>query len=268
MRTPAFGRALPHDSALHRRNPTVKLVVLLLLSTGVVAVFDPWTPAALYLVALPSVLLAGRIPWRVLASAQLFFAPFALSILVVNAVTRPGEPVAVGPLEATDLGLTVGLSLMARTMLVGLLSTTFVLTTDGARLMTSLHQHARLGSRGTYAVLAGYRMLEQLPERWATIRQAQSARDVRRPGAGPPRSPRALARASFTLLVVTLRQSERLATAMETRGLGSGPRTVFRPVELGRGDAVFAVVTLGVASAVVALSAATGVLASWGALTP
>ena len=267
MRTPSFGRALPHDSALHRRNPAVKVVVLLLLSTGVVGVYDPWTPAALYLLTVPAVLVAGRIPWRVLASAQLFFAPFAVSILVVNALTRPGSPVDLGPVHATDVGLAVGLSLMARTMLVGLLSTTFVLTTDAARLMTSLHQQARLGARGTYAVLAGYRMLEQLPERWTTIRLAQGARELPRPEAGPPRSPRALSRASFTLLVVTLRQSERMATAMETRGLGSGPRTVFRPVGLDRGDALFAVVTLGVAGGLVAVSAVTGVLVPW-SLTP
>ncbi|WP_258723731.1 energy-coupling factor transporter transmembrane component T family protein [Cellulomonas sp. NS3] len=284
MSGPGFGRPLAHDSVLHRRNPTVKLAVLLVVSTVVLAVVDPWTPLALWGIALVAVAWAGRVPWRLLARAQLLFGPFALSILAVNSVTRDGPVVGVlGPFEVTGPGLTIGLSLLVRTLLVGTLSVAFVLTTDGARLMTSLHQHARLGARPTYAVLAGYRMLEQLPERWTTIRLAQAAREPARGdrrGATPasghrgrsradggrrlPASPRALARAAFTLLVVTLRQAERMAVAMETRGLGAGPRTVHAPVALDRRDAAFAAVTVGVCVAVIAAAARLGVLASWG----
>lgn len=285
MSGPGFGRPLAHDSVLHRRNPTVKLAVLLVVSTVLLAVVDPWTPLALWLLALVAVAWAGRIPWRLLLRAQLVFGPFALSILAVNCVTRDGPVVAaVGPFEVTGPGLAIGLSLMLRTLLVGTLSVAYVLTTDGARLMTSLHQHVRLGARPTYAVLAGYRMLEQLPERWTTIRLAQAAREPARAdrrGSAPtsgrrgrpgraggrrlPASPRALARAAFTLLVVTLRQAERMAIAMETRGLGAGPRTVHAPVALDRRDAAFAAVTVGVCVAVIATAARLGVLASWGA---
>ncbi|WP_246056615.1 energy-coupling factor transporter transmembrane component T family protein [Cellulomonas cellasea] len=300
-----FGRPLAHDSVLHRRNPTVKLAVLLVVSTVLLAVVDPWTPLALWVLALVAVARAGRIPWRLLLRAQLLFGPFAVSILAVNCVTRDGPVVgALGPFEVTGPGLAIGLSLMLRTLLVGTLSVAFVLTTDGARLMTSLHQHVRLGARPTYAVLAGYRMLEQLPERWTTIRLAQAAREparARRQGSAPawlraartgrglpddaarqddaaprewrarrgggtrlPVSPRALARAAFTLLVVTLRQGERMAVAMETRGLGAGPRTVHAPVTLDRRDAAFAAVTVGVCVAVIVAAARLGVLASWG----
>ncbi|WP_421741064.1 energy-coupling factor transporter transmembrane component T [Cellulomonas sp.] len=94
-------------------------------------------------------------------------------------------------------------------------------------------------------MLAGYRVLEDLPERWTTIRQAQSVRDPRRRAGTPPRDPGSLTRAAFTLLVVALRQGERMAIAMETRGLGSGPRTVHRPVALDHRDALFAAVVLG-----------------------
>lgn len=275
MSTPGFGRPLAHDSVLHRRNPTVKLAVLLVVSVLVLGVVDPWTPLALWVLALGAVARAGRVPWRLLLRAQLLFGPFALSVLAVSCVTRDGPVVAVlGPFQVTGPGLTIGLSLMLRTLLVGTLSVAFVLTTDGARLMTSLHQHLRLGARPTYAVLAGYRMLEQLPERWVTIRLAQAAREPAphpdrpragrlRPG-GLPVSPRALARAAFTLLVVTLRQGERMAVAMETRGLGAGPRTVHAPVALDARDAVLALVTLGTCGAVLAATAWLGVLVSWG----
>lgn len=264
------GRALPHDSVLHRRNPTVKLGVLLAVSGALLPVVDPVTPLVLAVLAVPAVAWAGRIPWRLLGRAQLVFAPFAVSVLAVNAVTRGGDVVAVvGGLEVTDQGLATGTSLLVRTLLVGTLSIAYVLTTDGARLMTSLHQHVHLGARPTYAVLAGYRMLEQLPERWTTIRLAQAAREpasARR--TGPPNAPRALTRAAFTLLVVTLRQGERMAVAMETRGLGAGPRTVFAPVALDRRDGALAVLALGGVGAALALSAWAGTLASWGSLTP
>ena len=109
-------------------------------------------------------------------------------------------------------------------------------------------------------MLAGYRVLEDLPERWTTIRQAQSVRDPRLRRGTLPRDAGSLSRAAFTLLVVALRQGERMAIAMETRGLGSGPRTVHRPVALDRRDAVFAALVLGVCLLVVLVSWRSGVL--------
>ena len=252
----SLGRALPHDSVLHRRNPTVKLAVFLVVSVVVLVPVDPWTPLVLLVLAAPAVVRAGRIPWRRSARAALLFGPFALSLLAVNAVTRDGPVVAeVARAGGDPHGPGDRAALALRTVLVGTLAVAFSLTTDGARLMTSLHQHARLGARPTFAVLAGYRVLEDLPERWTTIRQAQSVRDPRRCAEAPcPRDAGSLARAAFTLLVVALRQGERMAIAMETRGLGSGPRTVHRPVALDRRDAAFAALVLGVCLLVVLVS--------------
>lgn len=259
-----LGRVLPHDSVLHRRNPTVKLAVFLVVSLVVLVPVDPWTPLVLLVLAAPAVVHAGRIPWSALGRAALLFGPFAVSLLAVNAVTRDGPVVGeVVGLEVTRTGLEIGAALALRTVLVGTLAVAFTLTTDGARLMTSLHQHARLGARPTFAVLAGYRVLEDLPERWTTIRQAQSVRDPRRRRGTLPRDPGSLSRAAFTLLVVALRQGERMAIAMETRGLGSGPRTVHRPVALDRRDAAFAALVLGVCLLVVLVSWHAGVLRTW-----
>lgn len=265
MTAPALGRALPHDSLLHRRNPTVKLAVSFAVSLVLLVPVDPWTPGVLLLAALPAASLAGRLGVRAPLRALALFTPFALSVLAVNAVTRPGDVVVrVLGLDVTDTGLSVGASLALRTLLVGLLSVAFTLTTDAGRLMTSLHQHARLGPRATFAVLAGYRVLEQLPERWLTVRRAHAVRlPGRRPGTPLPRDAGSLARAAFTVLVVSLRQGERLAIALEQRGLGSGPRTVARPVPLDRRDALLAVVVLGVVGLVMLASWRTGVLRTW-----
>lgn len=266
--TPPFGRAHPGDSVLHRRDPTVKLATLFVVSMAVLVPVDPWTPSLLYALAVPAVVLAGRLPWGLVLARQAVFAPFALSLLSVNAVTRPGgEVVDLLGLTVTDVGLSVGVSLAVRTLLVGTLSLGFVLTTDGARLMTSLHRHARLSPRAVFAVLAGYRVLEQLPERWRTIRRAQAVREPLVRAAGVlPRSPGALGRAAFALLVTTIRQGERMAASMETRGLGSGPRTVARPIGLGRHDLTLALVPLGVTAATLVLADAGGWLRTWATL--
>lgn len=262
---PAFGRPLAGDSVLHRRDPTVKLGVLLVICLALTAVTDPITPAVLYLLTWPVALAAGRIPAGTLLRAHLPFAAFALSLLMVNAFSRPGQAVAyLGPVAISAEGLSIGAGLAIRTLFIGVASVTFVLTTDGARLMTSLHQHLRLDGRFAYAVLAGYRLLEQLPETWSTIRAAQAARDPRRRGVS--RSPRALLRAAFTLLVTSLRRAERMSIALETRGLGADRRTIAAPSPLGRADALLAVTALGSTAVVLLASWQAGTLRGLGAL--
>ncbi|SEE93875.1 energy-coupling factor transporter transmembrane component T family protein [Ruania alba] len=277
MNAPAFGRPLPVDSLLHRRDPTIKLAVVLVVCLAITAVVDPITPTALYLLTWPAALLAGRIPVVTLLRAHIPFVAFAFSLLLVNATTRDGAPIArVLALDITSEGLTIGAGLAMRTLLIGIVSVTFVLTTDGARLMTSLHQHVRLSGRFAYAVLAGYRLLEQLPETWQTIRAAQAVRDPRRRErtgrdhrgrtVGPSTRPRALAHAAFTLLVTSLRRGERMSIALETRGLGAGRRTIAAPSDLRPADAVLAVVALGALALVLGVSAHLGVLRGLGEL--
>lgn len=256
------------DSWLHRRNPVVKFGLVLLTSAVLLAVLDPWTPSMLYVLAVIGVIAGGHIAVSVLVRAHIPFLLFGLSLFVVNAVTRHGWTVLViGPLSVTANGVAVGASLGMRTLLIGVLASAFVLTTDATRLMTSLHQQLRLSPRLTYAILAGYRMLEQLPTDWVTIRQAQAVREPgRRRGAALPRSPRMLRHAAFTVLVTTLRRAERLATTMETRGLGSGPRTIFRPVPLTVSDAVLTATVLSTITAALVAGALGGWLRGLSAL--
>src|SRR5690606_9721206 len=156
------------DSPLARRNPAVKLGLLTAVSLVAVFLLDPVTPAALYVLALAAVAASVRAPARTLALAHIPFALFAVGILVVNVLTRPGTVLwQAGPLRVTAEGLEIGAALAIRTLLIGVLAVGFLLSTDGVALMTSLHQNVRLGPRLTYAVLAGYRMLQEMPREWA-----------------------------------------------------------------------------------------------------
>jgi energy-coupling factor transporter transmembrane protein EcfT len=253
------------DSPLGRRDPAVKLGLLALVSGAVLFVLDPVTPAVLYLLALAAVLASTRAPVRLVALAHLPFAGFGLGLLVVNALSRPGQVLATaGPLTVTDTGLSVGAALALRTLLVGVLSIGFVVSTDPVALVTSLRLRVRLGARATYALLAGLRMLEDLPREWQTVRAAQR---VRRPeDAGVGVRARAWARAAFALLVVSIRRGERMSVALEGRGVGLPGATVWRRMPLRGADLVMALGVVATVAGVLVASAWLGVLRGPGAL--
>ncbi|MQA79116.1 MAG: energy-coupling factor transporter transmembrane protein EcfT [Streptosporangiales bacterium] len=255
------------DSFLHRRNPVAKFVAVFAVSAALLGVFDPATPALLYALALLAVGVLGRVGMRVLAAAQLPFFAFAVSLLAVNAVSRGGTViVSAGWFSITDDGLAVGTSLALRTMVIGTCSVGFVLTTDPVRLLTSMQRQLRLPPQVAYGMLAGYRLLGMLPGEWRSIRRAHAVRQPRTRHGRAPRTPRALARAAITLLVLALRRGERLAVALESRGLGAGERTVWRPVVVTGGDVVFLVAVALVVAGTFAVTAWAGLLRGPGAL--
>lgn len=243
------------DSWLRRRSPLVKLLALTAGSFALMLVFEPLPALALYALALAAALALARVPVRVLAIAHGPLLLFGLSVLLVNAMSRPGAPIAEGlPVRVTVEGVSIGLALALRGLVVGVLAVAFLASTPPRELMTSLIQHARLSPRYAFAILAGHRMLDLMPERWATIRAAQAVRAPLDRRGRPRFGPGDFGRAAFALLVASIRASERTALALESRGLREGPRTIWRPAPLGTLDAVMAAVALAAFAATAAAS--------------
>lgn len=243
---------------LARRNPTVLLALLLALSVLTLFLVDPVTLALLYAVLAVGALLGARLGPRRFVLAQLPFLAFGIGLVTVNALARPGEVLWPGlPVRVTVEGLTIGAALALRTLVIGVGAVAFTASAEPRRLMVSLVQHARLSPRIAYALLAGYRLLGVLPQQWRTITRAHAVRlPLRERGRrrGRPRlGVRALGRCAFTLLVTSIRSAERIAFALESRGLGSGPRTVWRPVALGWRDAALVGAVALVAAGVLVL---------------
>lgn len=212
---------------MSRWNPSAVLLGLFAVSAALMFVFDPWLAAAIYAAALVFARLAAGVRLRALARAQLAFAGFALGILLVNAMSRPGAELwSAGVFRVTDTGVEVGAALALRTLTLGTLSVAFLHAVDPVRLMISLHLDLRLPARVTFAILAGQRMLQQLPAEWATIRAAQSVRAPLDRRGRPRRG--SFSRAAFALLVSCIRRSARVSQSLEARGLGLEPRTVWR----------------------------------------
>lgn len=262
-----LGAVVVRDSALARRNPTVKLVVLFVASVALLFVLDPVTPALIYAAGLIGVVIGGRVPVHTVLRAQVPFLVFAFGVFTVNALSRPGTVLwQEGVIRITVEGLVVGAALALRTLAIGILAIGLVLTTDSLDLMTSLHQNARLGARPSYALMAGYRLLQQLPEDWAAIGAAQSVRAPLRRDGTVRRGPAAFGRAAFALLVLAIRRGERMAQSLESRGLGLAPRTVWHPIRVTPLDLVFGAAVLATLGALIASAALLGILSGPGAL--
>lgn len=246
-----------------RVNPAVKLLTLLAASLALLAVFDPWTPTMIYLALLVAALVDRSVPLRTLVIGQLPFAAFAISLVLVNGFTRTGHPVLpLGGFTLSREGLAIGASLGMRTLVVGVGVLVLIRTTSPPAFIDSMRQNLRLPDRVCFALLAGYRILQELPRQWRTLVHAHA---VRRPHQrrrdGTPKLPVVFAlRACISLLAVAIRRGERLTITMETRGLGSGPRTSWRPSPIGTRDLLVAAAMLVAFAALIALSAALGLL--------
>lgn len=242
----------PHPSWLARRNPTVKAVVLLVMSLATLLITHPVPAVALYGVTLVVVVLAARPSLRALLLGQLPFVSFGVGLVMVNALTRPGvDLLPHSPVRVTAEGLSMGVALAVRGLVIAVATIGFLASTPPRDLMVSLVEHARLSPRYAYAILAGHRMLLQMPQTWATITAAQAVRAPLDRKGRPRPGLRGWARCAFALLVSSVRSAERISLALETRGLGAGPRSVWHPVPLRRSDGVFALVTLAAFAALV-----------------
>lgn len=254
-------------SLLSRRDPTVKLVLVAVLSLLLVAVIDPVTPLLFLVLTIAAGSIAGRVRTMDLVRSLLPLLVVAAGFAWSNAafaVPPPGSAVwALGPLRLSDAGLRFGLAIGLRGLAIGALSVVFVRTTDPTSLVVSLIQNGRLPFRIGYAFLAGYRFLPFLGEELERVRLAQRVRGELSPQ-GPLARLRATGRWVLPLLSEAVRRASRTAVAMDARGFGSATeRTYRRPTPIRASDIVFALMSLAVGFALLAAGAAGGWLRLW-----
>ncbi len=234
---------------LSRRNPALKLVVLLLVSLMLTAVFDPYTPAAFLALGLVAGrVLGGLTPWSVArAVAPLLIA--GVGVFVANILFNRLNEVSpallvVGPVRVTEVALSTAASLTFRLLAFAVFSVVFVRTTDAGDLLLSLVHQVRLDERLVFGTMVGYRMLPLLTYEYGLIKAAHRVRGVRE-GGGPVAAARRTWRYAIPLLAGAVRRAGRVAIAMDARAFGAGPRTYRRRSRVVAADWVFLV--LGVA---------------------
>ncbi len=251
---------------LARRDPAVKLGVVFALSLLLVLVIDPVTPALFLVLTLAAALTLGGVRLALVVRALVPLGIVAIGFVWSNAIfATTHEPATwtFGPLRASEAGLRFGIAIALRGLAIGMLSLTFVWTTDPTDLIVSLIRHARLPFRIGYPLLAGYRFLPFFADEYEQVRLARRVR-----GEARVRTPLAIVRRALgelvTLLADAVRRATRIAIAMDARAFAAArERTYYRNVSIDRADVLFAVAAISGAVALIVLSAAAGWLRIW-----
>ncbi|MFH0916422.1 MAG: energy-coupling factor transporter transmembrane component T [bacterium] len=249
-------RSPTRGSLLERLNPSVKLLAVVLAALALTFIFDPVTPAAIFLITL----IAGRWLGRLTIGAQLrpllVFVVAGMAILLANILFNKENAVSpalfyLGPIKITSPALWAAGTLWLRLLSFALLSLVFVKTTEPQRLILSLVHQLRLSYRVAYGTMVGYRMLPLFQADYQTIRAAQRVRGVRE-GRGLLHVWSRTRRYAIPLLAGAVRKAGRVAVAMDARGFGALPDRTYRErMVVRRSDWVFLAVVVATVAAVV-----------------
>ncbi|GAA1082508.1 energy-coupling factor transporter transmembrane component T family protein [Nocardiopsis composta] len=195
---------------LRRRNPAAKIIAALLVAAGLIPAVDPVTAGAV-LAATALLLPFAGLDRRALLTVGLPLVLAAFSVGLVNLLFGESGPM-------TAFGLAV------RLLAIALPGVLVALTSDPTETADALVQRLKVPERPALGVLAALRLIPLLAGHWRTLTLARRAR-----GLDAGRNPAALAGQFagkvFALLVRAIRTGTLLATAMDARGFGTGPRT-------------------------------------------
>lgn len=254
MARPTWG--IVPQSNLARRNPTIKLLAVILIALALTFIFDPVTPAVLFGVVLLAGRFLGGLGMRALLLPLWVFVVAGVAILLANIFFNKENDVSaalitIGPVRITGPALWAAGTLWVRLLCFALLSVVFVKTTEPQRLILSLVHQLRLNYRVAFGTMVGYRMLPAFQVDYQTIRAAQRVRGVRE-RTGFLRLWSRVRRYSIPLLAGAVRKAGRVAVAMDARAFGALPNRTYRERMVVRlYDWVFLAVTLLVTAAVV-----------------
>ena len=214
---------IEQDSYLHRRNPMIKLAVIAVMTVVVCMSYFPVLPILTFLLAFFVTWIAGRIPIDNLLRRLLIFLAvsvlFMFSMLVLRGLNdEAGIVLRLWIFRWTERDLVHAVSLGFRILALVTMSMGFVLTTRPRDLVLSLILQCRVSVVHGYATMATYRFLPELQSQVEAIHLAQEIRGI-------PWNKGVLSRFTspfrvlLPLLCVAARRGERVACAMESRGL-------------------------------------------------
>ena len=214
-------------------NPACKLIGLVVPTLLLAGLHHPAVNLAVF-----AVCLAARANVKVLAGALLPVLLVAVGMFSTGYHFHAGAgmPINAAAQALTGAAVWNGLVLGSRVLAFAGLGLLFVLTTDRILLVRSLQQQLRLPPVFAYGLLAAWGILPNMMEEYKRTRAAFAARGIR----VFPVSPALLK----PLLVKSVRWSEELSIAMESRGFdGRVPRTCSQPLRLRPVDVLFPILS-------------------------
>lgn len=247
-----FGQYIPGDSYIHRLDPRIKFIALLVFLVAVIMAREPLAIGLLTLVALGIFFLSG-LSWREALGSLKPVIPLLIIAFVFN-VFAVGQDhhilFAWGFLKVSLESITNGLVMMLRIMTLILASNIFLsLTTSAMQLslaITSLMSPlARIGvpvqDIGMMMSIA-LRFIPTLMQETDTIMKAQSSRGANYDQGGLIQRMKGFVSVLVPLFISSFRKAEGLAEAMEARAYRSDiKRGKLNPLKLEAKDLVFLV---------------------------
>ena len=239
------------DSFLHRRNPVIKFMLIVIMTVIVSFSYFPVLPILTFLLSFLTIWLGGKIPMRDLLKRLLGFITvsiiFMFSMLILRGIgEEPDIVYRFWKLQWTWRDLIHVFSLGFRILALVTMSMGFVLTTRPRDLVLSLIMQCKVSVVHGYAAMATYRFLPELKSQVDTIHLAQEIRGI-------PWNKGMISRLTspfrvlLPLLCIAARRGERVACAMESRGLGRDKkRTYYTRIEIGKEDWLFFAAVLAV----------------------
>ncbi|MEL7608415.1 MAG: energy-coupling factor transporter transmembrane component T [Bacillota bacterium] len=231
------------DSYLNRLNPLTKLGAILMITIFVSIFISPLLPLATLIAAAALTCVCGKISLLELLRKMTPFLAVSLSfmffMLLLKGIdnAQPDVRFLVFGWLAQDFYNILSLGL--RILSISLMTLAFVITTDPNDLVLSLILQLKLSYVHGYAALAAYRFIPTLRAEIESIRLAQQIRGIEWEDR---LSSRIFApfRMLLPLLCSAARKGERVALAMDSRGLGHNrSRTFFKKTAFGRRDIAF-----------------------------
>ncbi|RSX48861.1 ABC transporter ATP-binding protein [Bifidobacterium castoris] len=215
-------------------NPVFRLGGAFLASLPLLLSLD-WVSATVALVAEFLVLMAiGFTPWRVIRSTWPIFIGAPGSALAVLLYGKQGGDVwwQWGWIAVTDRSAQLALATALRILAIGIPAIIAVLGIDATDLADGFSELLHLPDRFVYGGLAGMRLFSVLQDDWTALTASRRSR-----GLGDDNRFAAFFPQAFALLVLSIRRSTTLATAMQARGFGGGaPRSHARVSEVHARD--------------------------------
>lgn len=237
-------------------NPAYRLIGAFLASLPMLLSLD-WVSASVALVLEFAILMAiGLTPWRVVKSTWPIFIGAPGSALAVLLYGKEGGATwwQWGLIHVTDRSAELAVATGLRILAIGIPAIISVLGIDATDLADAFSQILKLPDRFVYGGIAGMRLFSVLQDDWTALTASRRSR-----GLGDDSKIKAFLPQTFALLVLSIRRSTMLATAMEARGFGgTGPRSHARVSTVNVPDWVYLVVCAAIPTIALLAAFSTG----------
>lgn len=243
-------------------NPAFRLIGAFLAALPLLISLDPVSATTALILEFLLLGAAGFTPWRAVRSTWPIFLGAPGSALAIILYGKSGGATfwQWGMIHITQRSLDLALATGLRILAIGIPAIITVLGIDATDLADAFSQVLHLPDRFVYGGLAGMRLFTVLKDDWSALTASRRSR-----GLGDENRFKAFMPQAFALLVLSIRRSTTLATAMEARGFGgSTPRTHARVSQVRPRDAGFLLICLAVPAISLTLAALTGSIAFFG----